>query len=625
MESDDPGSRNKVVPEETIRPGVRVLRAIVVVDVVESVRLMQANETDIIDRWRRFVADVRADLLPRCGGRLVKSLGDGLLLEFNDGSHALAAARALIRRVEPMNHGRSQGERIELRVGLHLAEIIVDDLDIYGQGVNLAARLAGLAGPGEMAMSEVFRAAIEGTDPLEDLVDLGLCYLKHLDQPIRAFRVGSASSWRPRHRAALQVPAAASSDGPSQEPPREETLGVQATVAVLSFEPASAAGDDVVVADLVSDALVARLAVSRELRVISRWSTRQVERHPAQGALAWSRLQAHYLVRGQVRRVGARMIAGAELVETVGDSVLWAGRRHFVLSDVLNPEDEFSLGLAAEIAAVIAEDQLRRVRTSALPTLDGNQLQLSASTLMHLEDVTGFERAHTMLDHLIDRYPREPGPRAWSAMWYVLHVTRGFVREPERIADRALDHVNRALDNDPGCALALAMAGFVQCHLRRDLDAAEFALSQAVVLNPNEKWAWLFRSVVASHRGRGDEAWAWATRASALSPLDPLRHYFDGLRSNAALVAERWQDAVRLATRSLAVNGRHLPTLRGLAIAQVSLGQLAQARDTGQRILVVDPSFNLKSYLAAAPPDGKETRRRYVDLLRQAGLPMQGD
>ena len=607
---DDAGS-----PGAPTLPGVQAVRAILVVDVVESMRLMQANETDFIDRWREFVKEVQAELLPNCGGRMVKSLGDGLLFAFSDGSHALAAARALVRRIEPRNRGRKSDERIELRIGLHTAAVVLDDLDIYGQGVNLAARLAGLAEPGELAMSDAFRALVEATDPLEDLIDLGLCYVKHLDEPIRVFKVGSASAERRTPGDAPSAPPEAArdaDDGP-----------LQATVAVMSFGPASSSGDDGVVADLVSDALVARLAVSRELRVISRWSTRQIEHLPAQGALAWSRLQAQFIVRGQVRRVDGRMIVVAELVETLGESVLWSGRRHFALSDVLNPQDEFSLGLAAEIASVIAEDRLRRMRTSALPTLDGNQLQSSASTLMHLEDVGGFERAHVILDHLIDRYPRQPGPRAWSAMWYVLRVTRGFVHDPERIADRALDHVNRALDHDPDCALALAMAGFVQCHLRRDLVAAERALAQAVELNPNEKWAWLFRSVVASHCGRGDDAWAWATRASALSPLDPLRHYVDGLRSNAALVAERWQDAVRLATRSLAVNGRHLPTLRGLAIAQVSLGRIAEACQIGQHILAVDPTFNLTNYLAAAPPDGQETRRRYVDLLAQAGLPMR--
>ena len=617
MTSDHPGSG---VAGDPASQGVRALRAIVVLDVVESVRLMQADEADVVARWRRFVADVRADLLPNCGGRLVKSLGDGLLLEFSDGSHALAAARALVRRVEPLNRGRDRSECIELRIGLHVADVLVDELDIYGQGVNLAARLAGLAGPGELAMSEAFRASVEATEPLEDLVDLGLCYVKHLNQPIRVFRISRAAPERPARRVGTPPEATSS---PTPDAPRVDDSTLQTTVAVMSFVPASSSADDAVVADLVSDALVARLAVSRDLRVISRWSTRQIEQVAAQGALAWSRLQAHLIVRGEVRRIEGRLVAVAELVETIGDSVLWSGRRHFALGDVLNPQDEFSLGLAAEIAAVIAEDRLRRMRTSALPTLDGNQLQSSASTLMHLEDVAGFQRAHTILEHLIDRYPRQPGPRAWSAMWYVLHVTRGFVHDPARIADRALDHVHRALDHDPDCALALAMAGFVQCHLRRDLAAAAAALSQAVELNPNEKWAWLFRSVVASHCGHGDDAWAWATRASALSPLDPLRHYFDGLRSNAALVAERWQDAARLATRSLAVNGRHLPTLRGLAIAQVSLGQIAEARATGQRILLVDPAFNLVDYLASAPPDGQETRRRYVDLLRQAGLPMQ--
>ncbi len=586
----------------------RSRRAILVVDVVESVRLMQDDESGFIGRWREFVAGVQSEFLLQNDGRLVKSLGDGLLLEFADESRALAVARAMQRRATALNAGRPPGERLALRAGLHTAEVVVDQLDIYGRGVNLAARLAGLAGPGQIVLSDEFRLAVEAWDPLDDLEDLGECFLKHLNAPVRAFRTCDVAAMRVAAASALE-------DRPA------ETMSATPSLAVLTFVPPSQAPDDCVVAELLSDAVVARLAVCPWLRVISRWSSRTLEPARASGAIVWSTLRAHFVVQGRIARIGSRLVGSVELVDTLDERVVWAGRQAFDGGDLLSNDDAASLELAAEIARQVVSAQLRHTRNSALPTLEGNRLQFTASRMMHEADPDAFERAHEMITHLIDRHPRLPSPRAWAAMWHVLRVTRGVEHEPERVAGRALDHVNRALDNDDECSLALAMGGFVHCHLRRDLDAADVALDRALALNPSEAWAWLFKSVVATFRGHADEGWTCASRASELSPLDPMRHYFDGLRASAAVAAQRWDDAERLARRSLGVNGTHLPTLRGLAIALVQLGRTDEAVAIGREVMRLDPSFTLRGYLASAPPDGLEARKRNIDALRRAGLP----
>jgi adenylate cyclase len=169
----------------------RERRTLVVVDVVESVRLMQAHEADVINRWRRFVHEVQTQVLPPHGGRLVKSLGDGLLLEFADVSLAIAAALDVQARLPAYNIGRAADAALFLRVGAHEAEVVVDKLDVYGAGVNLAARLAGLAGPGEIVVSAAVRHQL--TDGLDaEFEDLGDCYLRNVALPVRAFRVGPA-------------------------------------------------------------------------------------------------------------------------------------------------------------------------------------------------------------------------------------------------------------------------------------------------------------------------------------------------------------------------------------------------------------------------------------------------
>jgi tetratricopeptide (TPR) repeat protein len=184
-----------------------------------------------------------------------------------------------------------------------------------------------------------------------------------------------------------------------------------------------------------------------------------------------------------------------------------------------------------------------------------------------------------------------------------------------------LQHTRRALDEDPQCALALAAEGFVHCHILRDLAGAEDRLARALELDPNESWAWLFRATVASFRGEGERAWEYASRARALSPVDPVAHYYDGLAASAAVAAERYREAIELAARSLRVNAAQLPTLRALVIAQVMTGELESARAGARRVCELDPQFRLRAYVDNAPAGGGEMRRRWADALGRAGIP----
>lgn len=607
----------------------RARRAVVVADMVESVRLMQAHEAEVIDRWRRFVAVVRSQVLPPHGGRLVRSLGDGMLLEFGDARAAAASAFALHRALAPLNDGRPADEAMRLRVGAHVAEIAIDELDIYGDGVNVAARVAGLAAPGEVVTTVEFAdELLHGVDA--ELEDLGSCWVKGLDAAVHCWRIEPPQPLRARTATGPSTTPVASIPSPAAEtaapgPAAAEAARLDALlprIAVMPLATAGLAGDDALAGHLVADSLTARLAQAGVLRVTSRLSAAALAGRALTGPEIAARLAVQYVVAGSIaRRSGARWRVQLELIDGADGALVWTQAEDVDPPELLRTDDDFSAAMAAGLLDAIATHQLRRTQTHTLPTLQAYALQLAGLRLMHRAALDDFARARSVLEALVERHPRAPVPRAWLAQWWVLRTTRQLATAPQEEAAQALAHTRSALQADPSCALALATRGFIETHMQRDLDAAAATLDQALEANPNEALAWLYRSVVHGFRGEGEAAYRAAETASALSPLDPQRHYFDALTASAAITAGRHARGIELARRALLVNRNHLPTLRALTVALAETGDVPAAREMGARVLALAPEFTIRSYVAGAPKGAEATRLRFAEAFAKAGLP----
>lgn len=576
------------------------------VDVVESVRLMREHEAGFIDRWRRFVNLVRTQLLPSHSGRMVKSLGDGMLLEFERVPGAVDAALAIQRRVDEINLGVEPSARIALRVGGHVSEVVVDSDDIYGAGVNLAARLASLAGPGEIVVSSELRdELVAGLDA--EVEDLGECFLKHIDAPVRAFRVGPVGP-RPEVRAASQ-----------------EAADLRAVAAVVPFDCMGDPADPEhrALGELMADGVIALLSGNRSLRLVSRMSTAAFRGRRAAPAELEQHLGAAYVLSGSYLVQGSRLLVTYEVADVKHGTVLSAERVVGEIGELLQEHSELLYRMALALSQAVLDTEVEAARLRPPPTLQSYTLQLGSIQLMHRSTGRDFERVRDILEHLIARHPRLAVPRAWLAKWYVLRVTRGIVRDNGAEAAIAMEHTRRAIDADPVCSMALAMQGFVQCHMLRDLDGAMKTLDAALAVNPNDSLAWLFKGVVLSLWGQGELALEAVTEAKALSPLDPLGHYYDALAAPAALAAGRYEMAVELAQRSLRVNRSHSPTLRALVIALSQLDRLTEAGAAVQTLLALEPGLTVQSYLERSPAGANDTRRRYAEALRRAGVPLQ--
>lgn len=584
---------------------VRVTKTIVVVDVVESVRLMQANEADVIDRWRRFVHEVRSQVLPAHAGRMVKSLGDGMLLEFENVSQAVVAAFEIYKRIEPYNLARDDAAALYLRMGVHSAEVLVDELDIYGTGVNLCARLASLAGPGELiASSEVRDMLTHGIDG--SLEDLGDCYLKHLKEPIRAYRIG------PPHDVAAAPRRLA-----------DATLALRAGVAVMPLQvPASAPGEQCV-GDALADQLIAALSRSTELQLISRLSTSACAGRTMTPAALGRQLGVPYVVSGSCHLSGGHARVQLELCDTRNEQIVWAGGHNLKLAEALLGHDDFATEVASQLAAAVAVHELKRSSTRSMPSLESYALLLAAIALMHRMSPQAFERSHQMLEHLVERHPRLAVPRAWLGKWHILKVAQGWASDPIEEGRRARSVVGRALDAEPDHSLALAIDGLACAYALKDLDAAKRSYAMALQSNPSESLAWLFSSALHSYRSdEGHLAAAAADRAMQLSPLDPLRYYYCTFAATAHLSAGHYERAVELARDSIQANRTHSPAYRNLAISLVLSGQVDEARLAVGELLQLEPQLTVNAFRKRYPGQDAPHAQTYADALAEAGLPL---
>jgi adenylate cyclase len=579
----------------------RAVRAVLVVDVVESVRLIEQDEEGVIARWLGLVNHVETALLTAGEGRLVKCLGDGMLLEFADSRAAVSMAFAIRHAAKRLHFGLPPERQMLLRMGIEISEVIIESRDVYGHGVNLATRLAGLAGPDEIVISARVRDQI--TPVLDaDVEDLGDCHLKHVQQPVRAYRVGP----------------------PGPRPVIQPGLALEAlrpTLAVIPFTMLDAAPEHQVVGEVLADEIIRELSCSPDLNVISRLSTTAFRGRQVTLAEINAHLNADYVLSGVYRVDGSGVRLDAELAETESGHIVWSRRYTDQIAGILGGERELIGRVVADACSAIISYELRRAQSQALPTLKSYTLLMAAITLMHRLSRHDFEQAYDLLQTLADRATRQPVAQAWLAKWHVLREQQGWTDDPQKEARHALACARRALDADPQSSLALAIDGLVHTHFSKRLDLAQERYEQAIQANPNDSLGWLLKGTLHAFMGEGHQAVDNTRRALALSPLDLHGYYYDSLAATACNAAGQYQEALALAQRSLRANRRHTSTLRTKAVAEWQLGLHEQARKTAQELLGLEPTLTVNGWLRRSPSAPFRTGAEWASVLRKIGIP----
>ena len=544
----------------------RRLAAILAADVVGYSRLVRADEEATLAALAALRAAVIEPVIARHLGRVFKLMGDGLLAEF---SSVVDAVRSAVEIQEAVAQGAGG---LALRIGVNLGDVIVDGDDLQGDGVNVAARLEGLAEPGGVCIADAVHEQVRDRLALP-FADLGERVLKNIDRPVRVWRWAAA---------ATPTAAAAAAPSPAQEKP---------SIAVLPFDNMSGDAEQDYFADGMVEEIITGLARIRWLFVIARNSTFAYKGKSPDIRQVGRELGVRYVLEGSVRRAGGRVRITAQLIGAEDGRHLWADRFDGALDDVFDLQDQITAGVVAAIEPSVRRAEIERAKRKRPDNLDAYDLYLRALEQSYSFTQDGRAAGLALLEQALvldPDYAEAHGVAAYCRQQRFLWGGR----DP---ADRAaaLAHADAVAAARTDDATALAFAALATSALGRRHDAALVMVERALAQTPSSALAHTVIALVSMMLSRPEEAERHAEHALRLSPFDPLRHLPEGVLAAAKLAGGDAEAALRHAQRGREANPLFAPNLTTLALCQVRLGLLDDARATVERLLEIAPDTRL--------------------------------
>ena len=580
--------------------GTRRLAAIAFADIVGYSILMAEDETRTHRRWMSLLADVIRPGAERHRGRVVKSTGDGVLVEFPSAFDAVEWARevqALVHQAEAAQD--TELRPIALRIAVHIGDVMTTNDDIYGDGVNVAARLQEFSEPGGVILSGAIYDLVRGTVG-DQARNLGYLRLKNFERPVRAYALAGPES--------------------SVMTPRW-LRGSRPSIAVLPFAEHGVHGEQTYFGDGVVEDIVGGLAALQDLLVISRNSTLKYRERPVDLPLIGNELGVRYILSGSIRRTNNRIRISAELADAETLGVLWTDRVNGDVSDLFMVQDRLTERVIQTIAPNIYGAEIRRVARKRTESLDAYDYMLRGLDLLYRLTPQEFDQAHEMFQQSIQLDNSYAAPYALTALWHSIRGQQGW--SPDLAQDNAA--VDRfaaaALERDQFDVRALSLSGHLRALLFRDFEGALVLFDRAIYVSPNSAFAWARSSPTFCYMGDGAEARRRAEEALRLSPFDPQIFFTHTALCHASYTQGDYENAVACGRQAYAENPRYTANLRLLAASLVAAGSLGEARRIGQVLLQLEPGFRVLKFCEGYPYRDPERRANLARHLSLAGLP----
>jgi TolB-like protein len=544
---------------------------------------------------------------------LVDTAGDGILAEFPSVVNALECAVAIQTAMTERNARVEPARRMQFRIGINIGDVIYDDERIYGDGVNIAARLEGIADPGSIYVSRQVYEQVEGKLAVS-FRSLGTRTLKNIAKPVDVFAVeGPTEPSEPPGRDA----------GTRQVPEAAETMVLpeaRASIAVLPLRKDRVDQDQDYFADGVVDGTIHALSSLKDLFVISRGSALAYARDQADPVSIGRALGVRYVMGGGIWRHDGRLRITTELTDTESGTVVSSDHYDGAASELFELQDRISLKLIQMIAPQIREREVRRALRKQPQNMTAYDLHLQALDLLYRMDGCSFTRAGALLQRAMALDPTFAPSYTYAALWHVFRVGEFGSADPDADARAAADCAAAAIDRDGNDALALAIYGHVQAFLLRDFATALRFLDRALESGPSVAMAWTMSSATRGYIGNGPLAVQHGERGQRLAPADPYNFWHEGILAQAHYVNGDYDQAVSWARSAVSRNRAIRFTLRTLAAGSVARGQLEEARKAAAQLLQLHPDFHLGSYVLRCP-FVQPILDQWIGHLRAAGLP----
>ena len=580
----------------------RRLAAILAADVVGYTRLMGADEPGTLRRLTELRQDVLNPIIAEHNGRLVKLMGDGLLVEFASVVDALNCAVAWQNGVAEREAAVDEDLRLQFRIGINLGDVIVEDEDIHGDGVNIAARLEGLAEPGGICVSRTVVNHVKGKLEV-DLEDLGERQIKNVAEPVGVYLV------------VLEPTSASSMSGPAEE----LALPDKPSIAVLPFTNMSGDPEQEFFADGITEDIITTLSRILGLFVIARSSTFTYKNKAVNVRQVSRELGVRYVLEGSVRTAGNRVRVTAQLIDASSDLHLWADRFDRELTDVFAVQDEITTNVVKALQVELIEGEQARVWHHTTDNIQAWSCLTQA--VVHFVNKLSSEStqaARKLLEEALALDPNYAAAWVWLGQMHWHDARFLWSDAPDESLAKALECAKKARSSSGTYSELHTLLGSIHL-MRREFEEAVSECEKAVSLDPSGAYATGFLGFALNWVGRPAEGLSLAQKAMRYSPLHASWYF--GVAAHAYRLLERHKDAIAVYQKAIRQTPDYISPHIGLTASYAETGRIEEARKQAAEILRIDPRFSVGRYAAALTYKLPEHAQRSLDALRAAGLP----
>jgi adenylate cyclase len=564
-------------------------------------RLMELDETGTLARLKTHRIELIDPLIAQNRGRVIKTTGDGMLLEFQSVVDAVLCAAEIQRRMARRNSDISSERWVQFRIGINLGDVIVEQNDIFGDGVNVAARLEMLAEPGGICVSGAVRDQVG--DRLADIVfeDLGEQTVKNIARPIRIFRVRLEAEASTPPEGARDAAAKATAKKPS--------------VAVLPLVNMSGDPEQEFFADGLTEDIITELSRFRDLFIISRNSVFVYKGRAVRLQEVARELAVEYILEGSVRKAGDRIRVTVQLIDAQTDRHVWAERYDRKLEDIFSIQDEMTCAIVATLPGRVEAATHDRAKRKQTDNMAAYECVLAAKVLHHRSIREDNAEAERLLERAIALDPNYAHAHAWKGCVLGQQWTYGWCADRDATFRKVASALEIALaldDNDSDVHRILAALNLN----RDDHDKAAYHQERALMLNPNYDLVVVQQGELLTWLGRAEEGIDWIKKAMRLNPYHPER--FWSHLGRACYCAEHYAEAADAFSRITRPDHTHHAFL---AATHARLGNRDAAAAHAAEVLRREPKFSVAAYLATQHYKHEADRKRHEAGLLEAGLP----